>query len=67
MARVSILLLLMLFLLFTAVGGSFIKPSVLGTVAVTSSEDGRSLGFAIYYWLVNAGAHDRSDHCLFRA
>jgi proton-dependent oligopeptide transporter, POT family len=48
--------LLMLFLLFTAVGGSFIKPSVLGTVAVTSSEDGRSLGFAIYYWLVNAGA-----------
>jgi POT family proton-dependent oligopeptide transporter len=48
--------LLLLFLLFTAVGGSFIKPSVLGTVAVTSTEEGRSLGFAIYYWLVNAGA-----------
>ncbi len=48
--------LLMLFLLFTAIGGSFIKPSVLGTVAVTSTEEGRSLGFAIYYWLVNAGA-----------
>jgi len=48
--------LLMLFLIFTAMGGSFIKPSVLGTVAVTSTEEGRSLGFAIYYWLVNAGA-----------
>jgi proton-dependent oligopeptide transporter, POT family len=48
--------LLMAFLVFTAVGGSFIKPSVLGTVAATSSEEGRSLGFAIYYWLVNAGA-----------
>ena len=48
--------LLMLFLIFTAMGGSFIKPSVLGTVAVTTTEEGRSLGFAIYYWLVNAGA-----------
>jgi len=48
--------LLMLFLVFTAIGGSFIKPSVLGTVAVTSTEENRSLGFAIYYWLVNAGA-----------
>jgi MFS family permease len=48
--------LLLIFLVFTAFGGSFIKPSVLGTVAVTSSEKGRSLGFAIYYWLVNAGA-----------
>lgn len=49
-------ILLMLFLIFTALGGSFIKPSVLGTVAVTTTEEGRSLGFAIYYWLVNAGA-----------
>jgi MFS family permease len=49
-------ILLMLFLIFTAIGGSFIKPSVLGTVAVTTTEESRSLGFAIYYWLVNAGA-----------
>ncbi|MCX7876357.1 MAG: MFS transporter [Melioribacteraceae bacterium] len=49
-------LLLMLFLIFTAFGGSFIKPSVLGSVAVGSSKDVKSLGFAIYYWLVNAGA-----------
>jgi len=48
--------LLMLFLIFTAFGGSFIKPSVLGTVALTSTEENKSLGYAIYYWLVNIGA-----------
>jgi dipeptide/tripeptide permease len=48
--------LLMIFLVLTAFGGSFIKPSVLGTVAVTTNEKTKSLGFAIYYWLVNAGA-----------
>jgi dipeptide/tripeptide permease len=48
--------LLMIFLVFTAFGGSFIKPSVLGTVAVTSREETKSLGFAVYYWLVNVGA-----------
>jgi len=46
----------MAFLIFTAFGGSFIKPSVLGTVAVTSTEETKSLGYAVYYWLVNAGA-----------
>jgi len=48
--------LMMAFLIFTAFGGSFIKPSVLGTVAVTSTEETKSLGYAVYYWLVNAGA-----------
>lgn len=48
--------LLLAFLIFTAFGGSFIKPSVLGTVAIASTEKTKSLGFAIYYWLVNAGA-----------
>lgn len=48
--------LLMAFLVLTAFGGSFIKPSVLGTVAVTTTEKTKSLGFAVYYWLVNAGA-----------
>lgn len=52
----SLYWLLMLFLLLTAFGGSFIKPSVLGTVAVTTTERTKSLGFAVYYWLVNAGA-----------
>ncbi len=48
--------LMMIFLILTAFGGSFIKPSVLGTVAVTSKEETKPIGFAIYYWLVNAGA-----------
>ena len=47
---------MMVFLILTAFGGSFIKPSVLGTVAVTTNEKTKSLGYAIYYWLVNAGA-----------
>jgi POT family proton-dependent oligopeptide transporter len=48
--------LLLIFLVFTAFGGSFIKPSVLGTVAATTNEETKSLGFAVYYWLVNVGA-----------
>ncbi|HVN47998.1 MAG TPA: MFS transporter [Bacteroidota bacterium] len=48
--------LLLIFLILTAFGGSFIKPSVLGTVAATTTEESKSLGFALYYWLVNAGA-----------
>lgn len=49
-------LLLSVILIFTAIGGSFIKPSVLGTVALSSSAETKSLGYAIYYWLVNIGA-----------
>jgi proton-dependent oligopeptide transporter, POT family len=49
-------LVLVVILVFTAIGGSFIKPSVLGTVAVTSAPQVKSLGYAIYYWLVNMGA-----------
>jgi POT family proton-dependent oligopeptide transporter len=48
--------LIMLFLIFTSLGGCFIKPSVLGTVALGSKPETKSLGFAIYYWLVNVGA-----------
>lgn len=43
-------------LILTAVGGSFVKPSVLGTVALTSKPETKSLGYAVYYWLVNIGA-----------
>lgn len=42
-------------LLLTAVGGSLIKPCIVGTVATTSKENARSLGFSIYYSLVNFG------------
>lgn len=48
--------ILILILIFTAVGGSFIKPSVLGTVALSTTSETKSLGYAIYYWLVNIGA-----------
>ncbi len=47
---------LVVILIFTAIGGSFIKPSVLGTVGVTSKPETKSLGYAVYYWLVNIGA-----------
>ncbi len=43
-------------LVLTALGGSFVKPSVLGTVALTSKPETKSLGYAVYYWLVNVGA-----------
>ncbi|HEX3130595.1 MAG TPA: MFS transporter [Thermoanaerobaculia bacterium] len=42
-------------LLLTAVGGSLIKPCIVGTVARTTTPDARSLGFSIYYTLVNFG------------
>ena len=42
-------------LLLTAVGGSLIKPCIVGTVAKTSTEETRSLGYSIYYTLVNFG------------
>jgi dipeptide/tripeptide permease len=54
--NISLYWLLMAFLVFTAFGGSFIKPSVLGTVAITTTEKTKSIGFAVYYWLVNVGA-----------
>lgn len=42
-------------LTLTAVGGSLIKPVIVGTVAKTSKPDMRALGFSLYYTLVNFG------------
>lgn len=42
-------------LMLTAAGGSLIKPCIVGTVAKTTSPDVRSMGFSIYYTLVNLG------------
>jgi len=42
-------------LFLTAAGGSLIKPCIVGTVANTSTEQTRSLGYSIYYTLVNLG------------
>ena len=42
-------------LLFTAVGGSLIKPCIVGTVANTTNAESKALGYSIYYTLVNLG------------
>lgn len=42
-------------LMLTAVGGSLIKPCIVGTVARTSKPESKSLGYSIYYTLVNFG------------
>ncbi|HEX9945363.1 MAG TPA: MFS transporter [Thermoanaerobaculia bacterium] len=42
-------------LLLTAVGGSLIKPCIVGTVARTTTPDSKSLGYSVYYTLVNLG------------
>ncbi len=46
---------MILALLVTALGGSLIKPSVVGVVARTTTEGTKSLGYSIYYMLVNIG------------
>jgi dipeptide/tripeptide permease len=42
-------------LVITAIGGSLIKPSIVGTVARTTNEETKALGYSIYYTLVNIG------------
>ncbi len=42
-------------LIFTAIGGSLIKPCIVGTVAKTSHSEVKGLGYSIYYTLVNIG------------
>ncbi|HEU4411720.1 MAG TPA: MFS transporter [Polyangiaceae bacterium] len=46
---------MLLALLVTAAGGSLIKPSIVGTVARTTTAETKSLGYSIYYVLVNFG------------
>jgi POT family proton-dependent oligopeptide transporter len=42
-------------LVVTAIGGSLIKPCIVGTVARTTNEETKGLGYSIYYTLVNIG------------
>jgi POT family proton-dependent oligopeptide transporter len=42
-------------LVITAIGGSLIKPSIVGTVARTTNDETKALGYSIYYTLVNIG------------
>jgi dipeptide/tripeptide permease len=47
---------IILVLILTAIGGSLIKPCIVGTVArTTTNESSKTLGFSIYYSLVNFG------------
>jgi proton-dependent oligopeptide transporter, POT family len=47
--------LVLAILAVTAVGPALVKPCVVGSVAVASSEAVRSMGYSIYYTLVNVG------------
>ena len=42
-------------LVVTAIGGSLIKPCIVGTVARTTTPDTKALGYSFYYTLVNLG------------
>ncbi len=46
---------MILALLVTAIGGSLIKPAIVGTVARTTTPETKGLGYSIYYTLVNLG------------
>ncbi|HJY86194.1 MAG TPA: MFS transporter [Candidatus Acidoferrales bacterium] len=47
--------LIFMILMVTALGPSLVKPCVVGTIATASDETVRSLGYSIYYMLVNIG------------
>lgn len=49
-------ILVLLFLFFIAVGGSFVKPVITGTVAKSSSEDLRAKAYSLFYMTVNIGS-----------
>ena len=46
---------MVLALVITAIGGSLIKPCIVGTVARTTNDQTKALGYSIYYTLVNFG------------
>jgi len=43
-------------LLLAAVGGSFVKPLITGTVALCSDEASRARAFSLFYMMVNVGS-----------
>jgi POT family proton-dependent oligopeptide transporter len=54
-AVVPLFWLLLLVLVLPALGVAMVKPSVVGTTARASKESVRSIGYSIYYTLVNIG------------
>jgi len=52
---VPLVVLVTIVLMLPALGVALVKPSVVGTTARASNENVRSLGYSIYYTLVNIG------------
>jgi proton-dependent oligopeptide transporter, POT family len=48
--------LVVVILILPALGVALVKPSVVGTTARASNENSRSIGYSIYYTLVNIGS-----------
>jgi dipeptide/tripeptide permease len=42
--------------LFVAIGGALFKPIITATISKTTDDTTSSIGFGIYYWMVNVGA-----------
>jgi dipeptide/tripeptide permease len=49
-------LFVIFFLILIAIGGSFVKPVITGTVAKSSSDDMRARAFSLFYMTVNIGS-----------
>lgn len=43
-------------LILMAIGAGFFKPIISGTIARSTNESNSSLGFGIFYWVINLGA-----------
>ncbi len=43
-------------LILMVIGAGFFKPIISGTIARTTDESNSSLGFGIFYWVINLGA-----------
>lgn len=54
--QVSTYALVFLGLLVMATGAGLFKPIIAGTIARTTNEQTSSVGFGIYYWMINLGA-----------
>ncbi|MEW6363247.1 MAG: MFS transporter [Acidobacteriota bacterium] len=54
--HMSVYALVFLSLLVMATGAGLFKPIISGTIARTTGERTSSIGFGIYYWMINLGA-----------
>ena len=56
LARVPLYDMVLFIFLLTAIGPSFVKPCVLGTTAKASDDNVRSIGYSLYFTMMNIGA-----------